>query len=326
MSEPCPGVFRFKIPLENNPLGYINSYLIKTSDGCILVDSGWNTEDAFTTLLNSIEGAGAALEDIRYLIITHIHPDHYGLAGRIKELSGATLILHEIEHRFLDSRYQHFDELLEATEGWLRINGVPLQARSTLQRASLEILGLVSLSTPDYPVFGNERICLGEVELEILWTPGHSPGHICLYERQRKILFSGDHVLEKISPNVSMNTQTQSNPLIDYQNSLRQLKDLDVSLILPGHGDPFSDLNGRISSLLEHHEVRLNEILTACKNSSKTAYDIAKNTTWFKPWDELPPFSQRTAVTETLSHLELLLSRGLLTKTTKNGVFYYSEG
>jgi glyoxylase-like metal-dependent hydrolase (beta-lactamase superfamily II) len=323
VQELSAGIFRMQIPLKNNPLGYINSYLLTSSEGCILIDSGWNSKDAFETLKKGIADAGVSLGDIKHLIVTHIHPDHYGLVGRLQNLTNADLILHDIERQLLDSRYVNYDELLAASEGWLRINGVPPDALSTLPRASLDILGLVSVSLPNHPVYGGEHIILGDISLEVLWTPGHSPGHICLYDRERKILFSGDHVLEKITPNVSMNIQAQSNPLVDYQNSLRQLRGLSVDLVLPGHGDPFIDLEGRIDSILEHHTERLREVLSLCTPGPITAYEVARKTTWFRTWNELPLFSQRTAVTETLAHLELLLSRGSLQKTTQDGTFFY---
>jgi glyoxylase-like metal-dependent hydrolase (beta-lactamase superfamily II) len=313
-----------KIPLKNNPLGYINSYLLVTDEGCMLIDSGWNAEDAFAALERGLAEAGVTFRDIKHLIVTHIHPDHYGLVGRLQNLTDADLILHEIESQLLDSRYVNYDDLLVASENWLRINGVSLNAAPTLQRASLEILGLVSVSLPNHLVSGGETITLGNISLEVLWTPGHSPGHICLYDKRRKLLFSGDHVLESITPNVSMNIQTQGNPLVDYQNSLRQIKSLPVDMVLPGHGNPFFDLPTRLDAILAHHAERLQEALSLCTPGPITAFEVARNTTWFRAWDDLPLFSQRTAVTETLSHLELLLSRGQLRKTTQNGIFFYS--
>jgi glyoxylase-like metal-dependent hydrolase (beta-lactamase superfamily II) len=318
-----PGIFQLKIPLKNNPLGYINSYLIRTDEGCALIDSGWNTDDAFEALKDGVTRAGVTFKDIDYLIVTHIHPDHYGLIGRVQEHTDAQLLLHETERQLLDSRYVNYDELLRASENWLRVNGVPSESRPTLQRASLDILGLVATPHTCASVFGGERITLGNRSLEVIWTPGHSPGHICLYDEDERILFSGDHVLERITPNVSMNTQTQSNPLVDYQNSLRQIEALDARLVLPGHGRPFTGLRERIAAIIAHHEERLSEVLAICEAEPITAYEVAKRTAWYKAWKLLPPFSQRTAVTETLSHLELLLSRGQLRKTTQNGIFEY---
>jgi glyoxylase-like metal-dependent hydrolase (beta-lactamase superfamily II) len=323
--ELYPNVYQIKVPIRNNPLGYINSYLIKTDEGCILIDSGWNTEDAFEALRDGVHETGASFEDIRYLIVTHIHPDHYGLVGRLQEYTDADVVLHETERQLLDSRYTDYKKLMAASENWLRVNGAPSKDRVLLQNASLEILGFVAASLPNHPVYGGELLRLGEVSLEVLWTPGHSPGHICLYDRERRLLFSGDHVLERITSNVSMNVQTQSNPLVDYQHALRQLEGLEVDLILPGHGNPFTGLQERIKDILDHHEDRLAEMRALCAHGPKTAYEIARGTKWFMAWDDLPPFSQRTAVTETLSHLELLLSRGLLQKTIRDGVFHYQS-
>ncbi|MDR0514166.1 MAG: MBL fold metallo-hydrolase [Coriobacteriaceae bacterium] len=322
--ELLPHIHQIKVPLRGNPLGFVNSYLLQTGAGLILVDCGWNTPDAFAALQAGFDEAGSTLADLRYVVVTHIHPDHYGLAGRILEHTDAELVVHERERRLTDSRYVNYSELLDATEDWLRVNGVDTDSRPVLQKASLSMLDLVAPAKVGRCVLGGERLELGGRTLELLWTPGHSPGHLCLYEPASKLLFAGDHVLERITPNVGMTTQTQSNPLADYQNALRQIRDLDVALVAPGHGDAFTDLPGRVDALLAHHESRLSEIAAAVRSAgSATAYDVARSIRWFKPWDALAPFSQRSAVFETLSHLEMLLSRGSMHKQTVGGVWRY---
>jgi glyoxylase-like metal-dependent hydrolase (beta-lactamase superfamily II) len=322
--EVLPNIYQLRIPIPDNPLGFINAYLVKTTDGCLLIDTGWNTDQAFEALSQQLAEAGVTFEDLKYIAITHVHPDHYGLVGRVEKFTRAKLIIHQLERSLLVSRYVSYDGLLEEMDRWLEINGVPSDDRPALQLASMEILGLVEVAMPDQVVHGGEHLCLGDFDLEIIWTPGHSPGHICLYDRSRKVLFSGDHILEKTTPNVSMNSQTISNPLVDYLNSLHQIAHYSVEVILPAHGKPFNGFQERLLEIEHHHEVRLNEMLAMFNGEQKTAYHIATDTTWFMPWEQLPPFSKRMAVTETLSHLELLLARGLLTKTMENGIVWYS--
>lgn len=316
-------ICRIEVPLSGNQLGHINSYLLKTADGCILVDSGWNTNESFDVLQAGIKEARIDWPDIEYLIATHIHPDHFGLMGRLQELSGAEVVLHEADRRLLGARYYEYKELLESTDDWLRINGVPADIRPSLQRSSLDMIKLVGKVAHELSVFGGEAIELGGVKLEVIWTPGHSPGHICLYDNMRRMLLSGDHVIRRISSNVSMNLQTQSNPLADYLNALCVIKDLKVDCVFPGHGIPFTDLKARIQEITEHHDQRLADMLALCSSKPMTSYEIAQRARWFMPWKKLPPFSQRAAVTETLSHMELLLSRGLVQKSMLNGVYRY---
>lgn len=322
--EILPNIHQLKIPIPDNPMGFLNAYLVKSAEGSLLIDTGWNTDASFEALNRQLAEAGVTLADLKYILITHVHPDHYGLVGRVEKHTPAKLIIHEIERSLLYSRYVDFKALLEEMDCWLEVNGVPADDRPSLQLASMEILGLIQVAMPDQLVHGGEHIIIGDFDLELIWTPGHSPGHLCLFDRSRGLLFSGDHILEKTTPNVSMNSQTISNPLVNYLNSLRQIAQLPVELVLPAHGEPFTGFHHRLKEIEVHHEVRLSEMLAMFDGAPKTAYDIAIDTTWFLPWNELPSFSKRMAVTETLSHLELLLARGRLTKSMENGTFRYA--
>jgi len=316
-------VYQMKIPIPDNPLGSINAYLIKTDEGSMLVDTGWNTPIAFDALVNQMQSHGVSLADLKYIFITHIHPDHYGLVGRLDKLTDAKLIIHEKDKELLDSRYIQTDELVDDMEDWMKVNGVPAEEQVHFSRASLGILGYVHVAMPDIVVKGGEKIQLNGFNFEVIWTPGHSPGHICLYEVEKKFLIAGDHILQKITPNISLNNASQDNPLIDYLKSLEDLKLLDVNLVLPAHGDSFSNYLERIDQIKQHHEDRLNEMVKLFNNEPKSAYQIAVETKWYLAWDQLPLFSKRVAVTETLAHLELLVTRGKLNKKQQSGIIRY---
>ena len=325
--EVIPGIHQLKVPIPDNPLGYLNSYLVKADDGCMLVDTGWNTDEAFGSLARQLGEEGVSFGDLKYIAITHVHPDHYGLVGRLKQHTKAELVIHEIERSFLESRYVHYDNLLEEMDQWLRINGVPEADRPKLQRASLEVLGLVSVAAPDWPVRGGEHLRVGDFDFEVIWTPGHSPGHICLYERAHRVLVSGDHILPVITPNVSMHTQSLGNPLADYMDSLRAVEALPLDVILPAHEHVFRDLPKRIAEIHAHHAERKQHIIAAFAGEPKTAYAIAATIPWETmgvPWADLAAFHKRAAVTETLSHLELMRAEGILSKTSKDGVVWYA--
>lgn len=316
-------IFQMKIPIPDNPLGNINAYLIKTPEGSMLVDTGWNTQEAFDTLIGGMLSNGVNLSDLRYIFITHIHPDHYGLVGKLDKLTDAKLIIHKLDKDLLDSRYIQTNKLLDDMEEWLKVNGVPSNEQTYFSQASMNILGYVDVAMPDIVVNGGEIIKLGDFVFKVVWTPGHSPGHICLFEEKKKILISGDHILQKISPNISLNSQNVNNPLVDYLNSLENMKQLDVNLVLPGHGSPFSTYQERIIQLIQHHEDRLKEMQKFFKNGSKSAYQVAVETKWYLPWEKLPPFSKRVAVTETLAHLELLVAREELSRNYQSGIIKY---
>ncbi|MFQ5827211.1 MAG: MBL fold metallo-hydrolase, partial [Dehalococcoidia bacterium] len=221
--EVYPGVHQLKVPIPDNPLGYLNAYLVQGRDGWLLVDTGWNTEDAFASLEGQLKGLGVGFGDIAHIVVTHLHPDHYGLAGRLKELSPARLYLHRRDAAFIRTRYVDFEDLLRRMAEFLRVHGVPEDILPQLQMASMPVLPFVAYAEPDVRFEGGETLSTGLFDLEVIWSPGHSPGHICLYERQKRLLFAGDHILPLITPNVSRNVQSGDNPLADYMASLRKM-------------------------------------------------------------------------------------------------------
>ena len=330
MDELIPGVFRLPLPLPNLALHHVNTYLVRENSECLLVDTGWNTPEAFDSLKDQLAEVSVDFDDISQIVITHIHPDHYGLAGRLKQLSQAKIVFHYLEKDFIESRYINMDKLLRRLAQWLHTNGVPAEELSQLGTASVAMAKFVTPILPDVTLRGGETIDLGSFSFHVLWTPGHSSGHISLYEPQRKVLISGDHILPNITPSIGLHPQSRPNPLNDYLNSLNAIKQLEVSLILPGHEYPFTNLDQRIEQLILHHEKRNLEILGVLKATPKTAYRIATEITWMRDingagWDNLGPLDKRMAVLETLSHLEAMRAFGKLDKFVRDDTIYYQH-
>lgn len=326
-SEVLPGIYQIPVPMIDSPLRYINAYLLRGERTATIVDTGWNTPDAWQALEKGVQDMGFAWEDIGSIVVTHIHPDHYGLAGKIRELSRAHLALHKLERVMIQGRYSSgVEDLLAEVNEWLRIHGVPREDLESLSNASMGIMDRVIVAHPDMYLEGGETILAGPYEFEVIWTPGHSAGHICLYDREKKLFLSGDHVLGKISPNISYHPQSPGNPLADFLESLRMVATLDVETVLPAHGEIFHDLPGRVRELIAHHEERLDQVMEALGKDAKTAYQIASGVPWGggrMKWDTMNPFSRRMAVMETLSHLELLRARGNVARLTRRGIILY---
>ena len=330
MTEIIPGIFRLALPLPNLPIDHVNAYLVCGDNECLLIDTGWNARETFDSLEDQLAEIGVHFEDISQIVATHIHPDHYGLAGRLKQLSRATIALHYLEKDLIESRYINMDNLLTSMARWLYINGVPADVLPQLKVASVEMTKLVTPSLPDIALRGGEIIDLGGFTFQVLWTPGHSPGHISLYEPQRKLLISGDHILPNITPHIGLHPQSGPNPLHDYLNSLDTMKQLEVSLVLPGHEHPFSGLKHRIEQIAQHHEERNAEILTVLNAAPKTAYQVATKITWMRDtggtgWNRLGPWDKRMAVLETLSHLEAMRASGKIDKFVRDDIIYYRQ-
>lgn len=328
MTEVAPGIFLLRIPIPEENLKYINAYLVRGDSGHLLVDTGWNTDDAFASLQQQLSEIGMSIKDISRIAVTHIHPDHYGLVGRLKELTAASVCLHRLEQERVTQRYINIDSLLKQMSHWLEVNGTPPDQLPELKMASVPMVKYVAPVMPDCVLKGGETITVGDFNFQVLWTPGHSPGHICLYEPSRSVLLSGDHILPTISPNVGLHPQSSVNPLGDYIASLKRLKRLNVDLVLPGHESPFHGLNRRIDELLRHHEARMQEIMGQIDSTPRSAYDVANRLTWLADiggagWHMLSPINRRLAILETIAHLELMASEGKIEKLRENGIVHY---
>jgi glyoxylase-like metal-dependent hydrolase (beta-lactamase superfamily II) len=331
IKEIIPGIYQIQIPLANDRmtrLSYVNSYLIRGNNGWLLIDPGWYSPLTLQTLENALKKLALTITDIGTVIITHCHPDHFGMAGRIKHLSPKTqLVMHGWEADLITSRYVKFTEPQVRMAGLLAMHGVPAKLLNSLGQASMEALEFVVVSLPDHVLYGGEQIRTGIFDLEVIWTPGHSPGHICLYEPKNKMLFSGDHILPSISPNVSYHILSGDNPLGDYIFALSKLCSLQVSQVHPGHEDSFNDLQGRVQMIIDHHNQREKEIADILNQKSLNSYEIASKLRWNTrglPWDEFPPLEKRFAITETIAHLEHMRWNGKISKLFKNNSFKYS--
>jgi glyoxylase-like metal-dependent hydrolase (beta-lactamase superfamily II) len=328
-AELLPGVWRLPLPLTDSPLGHVNTYLVRTDGGYLLVDCGWDTADTLHALEGHLRALDIRLRDVRHLVITHIHPDHYGLAGRLREITMAELSFHRLERLYIESRYVDADELMSEMREWLRLNGTPPGELEQINRGSTSMMARVQIAFPDHTLDGGEEITAGRFAFRVIWTPGHAAGHICLYDARHKILLSGDHVLPHITPAVGMHVQTTSNPLADYLDSLKLVGKLEAELVLPGHGEPFQGLPERTGELLAHHQRRLDEIvalLTARQGEALTGFQITSLMRWSRrrSWDDLSGFERRMAVTEALAHVELLHARGQVEKSHDHGEIRYA--
>ena len=302
-----PGLWSIPVPIPDNPLRYVLVYALELDDGVAIVDAGWNTDDAFAALNAGLEEAGGSLSDVRAVLVTHIHPDHYGLAGRVREEAGAWIGLHPDDAEMLQARYIETDNLLARMREFLEDAGVPRTKLPDLNLASMMIRSQVTMAEPDVLFEDGRVVDVPGWDLKTVWTPGHSPGHVCFYSEQHRILLSGDHVLPRITPNIGVHTQQFPNPLGNYLESLLKVQNLGVDEVLPAHEYRFADLHARLDEIIVHHADRLKEIEDLLRqHPGLTAWELSIRLTWSRPWVEIPDFMQRAAVGETLAHIVLL--------------------
>jgi glyoxylase-like metal-dependent hydrolase (beta-lactamase superfamily II) len=322
------GVHQLKTPGPGTASRPTNVYVIEGGDGHIVVDSGWDSQESLWAFQEGIKAASLKLRDIKKVVITHMHPDHYGLSSKIKQICGAQIAIHRIDAGFISLRYKDFADLLQKTEELLRQNGVPQDELPQLKEASLWMNKYVTPGPPDVMLEDGDVISNDSFQFEVLWTPGHSPGHICLYEKEKKFIITGDHVLYETTPHVGYNPLSGDNPLGDYISSLKKLESLKANFVLPGHGPLFNALGLRIEKILQHHQERNKAILKSLRDGMKTAYAIAQEIPWMTSqgstaFRDLPVWDRRMAIMETLAHLKLLTVEGRVSNVAMDGASLY---
>jgi len=328
MIEVKPGIYQLQIPIHNNPLGHTNTYLVRDNDGYLLIDAGWDSKEALQAMKDQLSEIGTGLDLITRIIATHVHGDHYGLVHTLKNYTNAEIIIHRREKEVLMYRYTAvYETLSDIEESWMR-NGAPQNELPMPGLPSRDTHRLQTPVIPDSTVEGGEIISAGDYSLQVIWTPGHAPGHICLYEPTDKILFGGDHVLPVITPNISLLPYAGENPLGEFMDSLKTLDGLDVEIVLPAHENIYYDLHKRIAEITHHHHQRNLEIMDTLKKGPKTAYKISSAITWIPEsggirYKDLPPMHKRMALLETLAHLKAMLVDGEVKSFTEDNIDYY---
>jgi glyoxylase-like metal-dependent hydrolase (beta-lactamase superfamily II) len=299
------GVAQIRLPMAGNPLRYINAYLVEDDDGLTLIDAGWKADDVLAALHAALRARGNELTDIRRLIVTHCHVDHYGLAGTLRRAGIGELIMHRLDWALARDHFEDPVAMDAAADAWIARNGlrVDVSLDEELMHHRTE------LTPPTREVAGGEHIG----RLRALWTPGHTPGHLCLVDERTGALFSGDHILDPVTPHVGVWRPTRADPLGDYIASLAVADANGAGQVYPAHGEPFPDLHRRVHELQAHELHRERQIVTAFAGRARTATDIARSIPWTRrerPFADLSPTHQQFAVTETLAHLEHLRARG----------------
>jgi glyoxylase-like metal-dependent hydrolase (beta-lactamase superfamily II) len=315
------GVWQLKIPMSSSSLQYTFSYLV--SNSATLIDTGVGTDEARSALTHQLKELDCPVSKIRHLVITHLHRDHVGLVEYIQSVSDAITYASERAVDLLPTRATHDEGEYQAfREEMILLGEDPDPQRSGQPRFSVN-------SSP-FTFHIDERVVDGKVlpfdgvTLQAIWTPGHSSGHLCLLDVNRRLFFSGDHVLPHITSHIHHHPYQDGDPLRDYLVSLTKVYGLSVDLVLPGHEYAFHDLDGRISELLRHHESRCDEVKQALSQGVRTVFQIAAQISWqTQPWRLMPVWSKHMAVVETLAHLVYLKHKGDVDEQLIGGVLYY---
>src|SRR5437588_7318283 len=308
--EVAAGIWKFTVPIPF-PLRTVNMYALVDNDGWAIVDTGMGMHDARAALKAGLHKAGLRIDRLHTIVLSHDHPDHIGLSGEMHEKSGATVYMHPIDAHTMQMLWQNiYPERFMKVSKFFMQHGMPAGEPWFSQAGSNQLRDIIRVPPHEEitPVEDGEYIDLGGERYHVIWTPGHSDGHICLFRERDGVFLAADHVLPRITPNVGLYSEyDRVNPLGDYLHSLKKVAALPARIVLPGHGEPFKDLAGRVEEIIEHHEEREMQILTLLDGQPQNAYQLAEQLFGhrLKSHDAL-----RMAVAETLSHLEYLRFAG----------------
>jgi glyoxylase-like metal-dependent hydrolase (beta-lactamase superfamily II) len=300
------GVYRVLVNMPRNPLKYLNVYVFRSRGEHIVIDTGLNREECEHDFRQGLGELGID-PDTAHIVLTHMHSDHSGLAPSLHR-RGATVYASPADAAILNSTID-WDDVFQTAF----VNGVP---KNDLHRTRDQHPGYKyrPRGTIDFRLLHEgEELRVGDFRFECLMVPGHSPGHLCLYEPERKLLVIGDHVMLEVTPIIAQWTEDWD-PLGAYLASLDKAGSLDAELLLPGHRKLITDFRPRIREIKEHHRHRLEQILSAIDSEPRTAYDIASRVSWdldCKRWEDFPLAQKWFATSEVLAHLTYLRNRGL---------------
>ena len=302
------------VPIPNNPLRYVSSYAFASGAGLVLLDTGWSAESSWEALVTGLSSIGAALSDVRGVLVSHMHMDHLGLAGRVREASGAWIAMHPADTALITGA-----ELRDAAQAVARETAFLVSLGASADEAAAAVGSVAayqrftSLAVPDRALSDGDLADVPGWRLRAVHTPGHTPGHLCFVDERARRLFAGDHILPRITPNISVYAVEGAHPLAEYLASLAKVRDLPVDEVLPAHEWRFRGLAQRADDIAAHHERRLAELLAAITaHPDATSWDLAGLLTWSRSWDQYSGRMRISAVTETAAHVLELLRRGLI--------------
>ena len=319
VEEVMERLYRIEVPLPNSPLKELNSYVIKGNGRDLVIDTGFNRTTCYEAMQEGLRALDCDPAKTDFMI-THMHSDHAGLVARLASGS-STVYFSRIDSRVFDK-----NRGWESMGDYAQMNGFPVEE---LMKVLQNHPGFKykAETVPNLTLIDDGFVIeIGAYRLRAIGTPGHTQGHICLYDEDKRILISGDHILFDITPHIE-SWSYQTNSLSDYLASLQKVYDLPVEIVLPGHRNRFTALKGRIDALKEHHRQRADEVLDILEGRTLSAYEVAGRMTWdivCESWELFPVAQKWFATGEALAHLRYLEGEGRIRRNNGQKVFTFS--
>ena len=312
-----PDIFQIQIPLPENPLKSLNAYAIREGEEWLVVDTGFNRPECASALTTGLADLGVCPEHTK-LFLTHLHSDHAGLAEWFADRN-VPIFMGAIDYEYMKRNIDGSN--WTALENRFRCEGFPEEEVKRQLSENQARIYAPKKAFPVHTVRDGDLITFGPWRFRCILTPGHTPGHVCLYLEEKGILFCGDHVLFDITPNISMWDGVEDS-LGDYIEGLLRMKQLPIAIAYPAHRTLKGDVKDRIDVLVNHHMDRLSELMNVLLNRPGiNAYQIASRLSWSArglPWEQFSPNQRWFAMGETLSHIDWLRIRGYIVMDQKH--------
>ncbi len=301
------GLWSLGMPMPIVQPHFTLSYLVRDDDGGIhLVDPGWDSDENWQRLVDALEEVGSATEQVRSVVVTHLHPDHLGMAERVREKTGARVALHRVEQEGIHELRQ--GESPESASARFTQWGAPLDVHGELVEAANRRNAWKPF-TADLLLDDGDVLDIPGWELEVLHTPGHTTGHLALVDASKKLLLTGDLLLPSQFPGIGLGGTSITNPIDDYLASIHRIAEFGNYEVLPGHGYRFTGLSERCAVTAAHHDQRTGEVRTALTaRPESTVWEIAAGLTWTAGWENLRGLELLSALAQTDTHLDRVVA------------------
>jgi glyoxylase-like metal-dependent hydrolase (beta-lactamase superfamily II) len=320
------GIHRLAVPTPFR-VGRINAYLIEDSP-LTLIDSGPNSAKALDELEQALATLGHSVEDIELLIVSHQHIDHFGLAGILARRSGAEVAALDALAPYLSHYGDQADADDSFAEGMMLRHGIPPEVVAALRAVSAGFRAWGSAVEVTRPLADGSELHLRDRTLKILHRPGHSPSDTVFHDQSRSILLAADHLIKHISSNPLLARPLGAEPdytgprpqaLLTYMASLEQTREMELSLVLPGHGPPIVDHVALIDERMRLHRRRAEKIRRLIESQPRTAHEIAHEL-----WGNVAVTQAYLTLSEVLGHVDLLLAGDSIAERESDGVVRFA--
>lgn len=321
IKEIFPELYQVTIPMPNNPLKALNSYILKSQKRNLIIDTCFDLPECFKATCAGLKKLDIDLDKTDFFI-THMHEDHSGLVRRLAS-SNSSIFCSEQDGQAINTKQSEMIPVMR--NFFLKAGFPPDRVEYSLQKFSNITSDRAIMKDLEFKVVSDgDTIGIGDYNFTCVVASGHTPGHVCLYEENKKIFISGDHILNNITPNISLFYIDNVDPLADYLRSLDKVHRLDIEAVLPGHRSIFNNCRERISEIVDHHRIRNNEILDILEQGTQNVYEISSQMTWNITFETFPHMQKWFAVGEAFAHLKYLENQKNVKKEIRDNMIFYS--